>query len=172
MNLVTVLMYLAPLALGVYALTRPDRSFQRGLLRGAEQFIIILPRMICALIAAEFLALLIPTEFISGFLGREAGLVGILVGSLTGLLVTAGPVISFSIAATLLNAGAAVPAVIAFLTAWSLFSAHRIFIYEIPLLGLSFLRLRLVSVIILPVASGLLTMGAFELLERLGLPGH
>ena len=168
MTLVNMLIYTAPIVFGVYALSRPDKSFQQGLLRGAEQFLIILPRMACALIAAEFLALLIPTDFISGFLGEEAGITGILIGSLTGLMVPSGPVISFSIAATLLKAGASLPSIIAFLTAWSLFSAHRIFIYEIPLLGLPFLRLRVVSVLILPVVSGILTLIAYELLALVG----
>jgi uncharacterized membrane protein YraQ (UPF0718 family) len=121
--------------------------------------------MICALIAAEFLAMLIPTEVISQFLGRDAGLLAIFIGSLTGLLVPSGPVISFSIAATFANAGASVPAVIAFLTAWSLFSAHRILIYEIPLLGISFLRLRLLSVLILPMLSGVIAMLGTGLVE-------
>ena len=44
-------------------------------------------------------------------------------------------------------------------------SAHRIFIYEIPLLGMSFLRLRLASVLILPVVSGILTLAAIELIS-------
>jgi len=169
MNFFNLLMYIAPFALGAYALTRPDKSFQKGLIRGIEQFLIILPRMICALIAAEFLAMLIPTEIISGFLGDEAGLTGILIGSLIGMLVPSGPVISFSIAATLLNAGASVPSIMAFLTAWSLFSAHRILIYEIPLLGMSFLRLRLVSVLILPVVSGILTMAVARLISLVGV---
>ena len=87
MNLANLLMYASAFALGAYALTRPDKSFQAGLMLGAEQFIIILPRMLCALIAAEFLALLIPTEFISGYLGHEAGIVGILIGSVVGMMV-------------------------------------------------------------------------------------
>lgn len=168
MTLMNVLMYTAPIAFGAYALSRPDKSFQQGLLRGAEQFIIILPRMLCALIAAEFLALLLPTEIISGFLGHEAGITGIVIGSLVGMMVPSGPVISFSIAATLINAGASIPSIIAFLTAWSIFSAHRIFIYEIPLLGTSFLRLRAVSVLVLPVLSGIFTLLAYDLLDLVG----
>jgi uncharacterized protein len=167
MNIVMIIIYLLPVILGAYAYTRGDDSFKKGLVRGLEQFTIIVPRMICALIAAEFLAMLIPTEFISQFLGRDAGLVAILIGSLTGLAVPSGPVISFSIAATFANAGASIPAVIAFLTAWSLFSAHRILIYEIPLLGVSFLRLRLLSVLILPVLSGMLTLLGIRLVETI-----
>jgi uncharacterized membrane protein YraQ (UPF0718 family) len=163
--MLNIIMYAAPIALGAYALTRPDKSFQKGLFRGVEQFIIILPRMICALIGAEFMAMLIPTEVISGLLGSDAGIIAILIGSVIGMLVPSGPVISFSIAATLLEAGASVPAIMSFLTAWSLFSAHRIFIYEIPLLGMSFLRLRLASVLILPVLSGILALAAIELIS-------
>lgn len=168
MNAINLIIYAAPVALGAYALTRPDKSFKQGLLRGMEQFIIILPRMICALIGTEFMAMLIPTEIISGFLGADAGIVAILIGSVLGMMVPSGPVISFSIAATLLGAGASVPAIMSFLTAWSLFSAHRIFIYEIPLLGMSFLRLRLVSVLILPVVSGILTLAVVKVLALIG----
>lgn len=164
-----IIIYILPLILGAYAYTRGDDSFRKGLTRGLEQFIIIVPRMICALIAAEFLAMLIPTEFISQFLGDDAGFVAILIGSLTGLIVPSGPVISFSIAATFANAGASIPAVIAFLTAWSIFSAHRILIYEIPLMGMSFLRIRLLAVLVLPVTSGLLTLLVIRLAEIMTL---
>ena len=168
MNAINMIMYATPVALGAYTLTRADKSFQRGILRGVEQFIIILQRMSCALIGAEFMAMLIPTQVISGFLGSDAGIVAILIGSIIGMLVPSGPVISFSIAATLLHAGASVPALMSFLTAWSLFSAHRIIIYEIPLLGASFTRLRLTSVLILPVLSGILALAAITILSLFG----
>jgi uncharacterized membrane protein YraQ (UPF0718 family) len=164
MSPVMIIIFLLPVILGAYAYSRGDESFKKGLIRGLEQLVIILPRMICALIGAEFLALLIPSEVISQYLGNDAGLVAILIGSLAGLMVPSGPVISFSIAATFANAGASMPAVIAFLTAWSIFSAHRILIYEIPLLGVSFLRVRALSVLILPVLSGLLAMLAINLI--------
>jgi uncharacterized membrane protein YraQ (UPF0718 family) len=163
MNTMMVVIYTAPFILGAYALTRKDKSFQKGLTRGLEQFAIIVPRMICALIGAEFMAMMIPAEVIGRFLGTEAGILSILIGSFTGLLIPAGPIISFSIAATFAKAGASTAAVISFLTAWSLFSIHRILIYEIPLLGFSFLRLRILSVLILPILAGLLVLTATEI---------
>jgi hypothetical protein len=39
-----------------------------------------------------------------------------------------------------------------------LFAAHRILIYEVPLVGTSFLRLRIVSVTVLPFLAGGLAM--------------
>ncbi len=138
------------------ALARRDGSFNEGLKRALEQLLILAPRMFCALIAAGFIAKLIPSEFIARYLGSEAGMTAVFIASATGVAVPAGPAIAFSIAAVFAHAGASVPALIAFITSWSIFAAHRIFIYEIPLLGLSFLRMRLVSVGVTPILAGMI----------------
>jgi uncharacterized membrane protein YraQ (UPF0718 family) len=114
--------------------------------------------MICALIAAGFIAKLMPSDLIARYLGSEAGITAILIATAAGLILPAGPVIAFSIAAVFARADASVPALIAFITSWSLFAAHRIFMYEIPLLGFSFTRLRLASVAIAPILAGLIAM--------------
>jgi uncharacterized membrane protein YraQ (UPF0718 family) len=120
--------------------------------------------MFCALIAAGFVAKLIPTAFISRFLGDEAGITSIFIGTVAGLIIPSGPVVAFSIAATFAKAGAAEAALIAFITAWTLFALHRVLIFEIPLLGMSFVRLRLLSVCLLPPLAGLIVMGAKQVL--------
>lgn len=153
------IIYGAPVVLGGYALSRRDGTFRLGLIRAVEQFVKLVPRMFCALVAAGFVAKLIPTEFISRFLGDEAGVTAILIGTVTGLIIPSGPVVAFSIAATFAKAGAADASLIAFITAWTLFAMHRVVIYEIPLLGISFLRLRVLSVFLLPLLAGLMTMG-------------
>lgn len=163
------IIYGAPLILGGYALSRRDGTFQGGIARAFEQFLILVPRMLCALMAAGFVAKLIPTVFISRFLGDEAGITSIFIGTVAGVLIPSGPVVAFSIAATLAKAGAGQASLIAFITAWTLFALHRVVIFEIPLLGLSFVRLRLLSVCLLPVLAGLVVMstrGVWALLAR------
>ena len=93
-------------------------------------------------------------------MGAEAGFIAIVVGILAGMMIPAGPVVSFSIAAVFANEGASVPALVSFITSWSVFTLHRVIIFEIPLLGLSFLRLRLLSVLILPLLAASLTLAA------------
>lgn len=128
--------------------------------RFAEQFVLLVPRMLCALVAAGFIARLIPKQAIAGLLGQDAGLLALPVAAAAGLIVPAGPVIAFAIAAVFAKAGASVPALVTFVTAWSVFALHRVLIYELPLLGASFLRLRLLAAAAVPFLAGLLAMAA------------
>jgi hypothetical protein len=126
--------------------------------RFAEQFAILVPRMVCALVAAGFIAELIPGAAIASLLGADAGLVALPVAAAAGMIVPAGPPIAFAIAAVFAESGATTPALVTFVTSWSVFAVHRILIYEIPLVGLSFLRLRLLSAMALPLLAGLLSL--------------
>jgi hypothetical protein len=148
------------LGLAGLALTRRDGTLLAGLERALEQFAKLVPRMLCALLAAGFVAKLIPSALIAAHLGAAAGLRAILIAAAAGLIVPAGPAIAFSIAVVFARSDASVPALVAFLTSWSVFAAHRMFIYEIPLLGPSFLRLRLASAAAMPLLAGLLAAAA------------
>lgn len=158
MNYGIAILYVLLVILAVAAFVRMDGSFQSGLRRAVEQLAVLAPRMVCALTAAGFIARLIPSELIGQYLGSGAGLKAVLVATAVGLIIPAGPVIAFSIAAIFAKSGASTAALIAFITSWSLFAAHRVFIYEVPMLGPSFLRLRVVSVAVTPVLAGLMAL--------------
>lgn len=153
-----VFIYGAALLLVVIALRRGDDSLRKGMMRAAQQSLILLPRMVFALIAAGFLIKLVPTQLVSDYLGAGSGFTGILIGSFAGMLIPSGPVLAFAVAASLAAEGASVPALIAFVTGWSVFASHRVVIFELPMLGASFVRLRLLSVIPLPVLAGSLAL--------------
>lgn len=152
----TVLLILLVVLIGL-AIKRhedPGPIVKRVIEQGAK----LIPRILCALIAAGFVAELLPKEAIAEFMGAEAGILALPIAAATGLLIPAGPVIAFAIAAVFAKAGASTPALITFITAWSLFASHRILIFELPMLGSSFLRLRLLSVLPAPFIAGLLAM--------------
>lgn len=157
--------FFAAALLCAYALSRRDDSLRQGLSRAVEQFVLIVPRMVFALVAAGFMVKFIPTEVIGRFLGAEAGFTGILIATVGGLLVHAGPVIAFSIAAALATEGASAPALVSFITCWALFTAHRVVIFEMPILGTSFMRLRMLSVFVLPFLAGTMALVATEMLS-------
>jgi uncharacterized membrane protein YraQ (UPF0718 family) len=165
-----LVIFFVAILLATIAWSRQDESLGLGFTRAIEQFVKMLPRMICALIGAGFMVKLIPTEIIGNYLGVEAGFTGVLIGSVSGLIVPAGGMIAFAIAAALANEGASVPALISFVTCWALFAAHRLVIFELPMLGASFARLRMLSVLVLPflagtialLATGMLSFATFE----------
>lgn len=144
--------------LTVTAMTRGDATARAGFLRAAQQLVVLVPRMLLALVSAGFMVMLIPTEFIGRYLGEDSGLIGILIGTVAGLFVPSGGVVAFALAAAFVTRGASVPAIVAFLTGWSVFAAHRVVIFEIPLLGGQFARMRLLSVMILPPIAGALAL--------------
>lgn len=154
------------LVLAVLAYRRHDRSFEGGLLQAADQLVRVMPRILMALLAAGFIAKLIPGDLVGEWIGPGSGARGLIIAALAGVLVPAGPVVAFSLAAVLAQSGAAPPQLVAFVTSWCIFAMHRITIYEIPMLGWRFLALRLGAGAVLPLLAGLIA-GAILLIPGL-----
>jgi uncharacterized membrane protein YraQ (UPF0718 family) len=112
--------------------------------------------LVVSFLAAGLVQELIPREWIQASLGRGSGLRGILLGTAAGMITPAGPFVSLPIAAVLIRSGAALPAVVAFLTGWALLAVHRLVAWEVPILGLRVALLRYGLSLLLPVLAGLL----------------
>jgi uncharacterized membrane protein YraQ (UPF0718 family) len=136
---------------------------QKGLENALGRLLGIIPRIGVALLLAGFVAKLTPGEPIAALIGPESGWRGILIASVTGGFVPAGPIISFPLVVVLAKAGAGIPQLVAFLTAWSVFAFHRVLIYEITLMGWRFSAVRLTSSLVLPPLAGFLTAGLISL---------
>ncbi len=161
----TLILAFAGIALLVAVLRRGRAATHDAAERALEQFAHVIPQLCVALLAAGFLAKLIPAQWVAGLLGPEAGWMALVIAAFAGPTVPAGPVLAFSIAALFERAGATPEALVAFVTSWSLFTVHRMVTYEIPLLGASFLRLRLLSVGLVPIAAGLIAAGIVRLID-------
>ena len=159
----TFILWGLALALGLMALRRGRGTVRRGLEVSLERFVAIIPRIAVALVTAGFVARLVPGEPIAALIGPESGWRGILVASLTGGFVPAGPIISFPLVVVLYKAGAGIPQLVAFLTAWSVFAFHRVLIYESTLMGWRFSAVRLTSSLVLPPLSGFLAAGLMNI---------
>lgn len=130
-----------------------------GLGAGFDQLLRYAALIAVSFLAAGFAQVLVPREWIQGALGQDSGLRGILFASAAGAATPAGPFVSLPIAATLLGAGASVPSVVAYLSAWSLLALHRLVAWEVPILGARFALLRYAICLGLPVLAGLLARG-------------
>ena len=153
-----LILWLLALVLAFIALRRSTAKARVAIATAGERFLEIMPRIALALMAAGFIGVLIPSEPVARYIGAESGFPGILLASVVGGFVPGGPILSFPIIVVLYKAGAGLPQVVAFLTAWSVFAFHRILIYEIALMGWRFSAVRLISSIILPPLAGLIAM--------------
>ena len=159
MNAGSMIVFSVPVILAILAWRRHDGTLHKSLTRWAEQLAQILPTMAMAMIAAGFFAAMIPDAIISRYLGSESPIVGVLIGSVAGILFPTGPVVVFSLSASFAVAGASTSALVAFVTSWTLFALHRMVIYELPLLGPSFVVVRVLSILSIPFIAGFLTVG-------------
>jgi uncharacterized protein len=151
--------------LAFWALRRSTTKARDAFGTAGERFIEIMPRIALALITAGFLAALVPSEPVARFIGSDSGFSGILLASLIGGFVPGGPILSFPLVVVLYKAGAGLPQLIAFLTAWSVFAFHRVLIYEVTIMGWRFSAVRLVSSLVLPPLAGVLAMALSQVFE-------
>jgi uncharacterized protein len=153
-----LILWLLALALALLALRRSTAKARVAIVTAGERFLEIMPRIALALLAAGFIGVLIPSEPVARHIGPDSGFPGVLLASVVGGFIPGGPILSFPLVVVLYKAGAGLPQVVAFLTAWSVFAFHRVLIYEINLMGWRFSAVRLISSVILPPLAGLLAM--------------
>jgi uncharacterized membrane protein YraQ (UPF0718 family) len=125
-----------------------------GVKNGLSLLGFVLPRLIPALILAGLMQVLVPQEVIGRYFGREAGFRGLVIASVAGILTPGGPMVSVPLLVALANSGAAMPSLVAYMTAWSLFGLQRIIAWEAPLMGWRFVSVRVLASLALPLIAG------------------
>lgn len=133
----------------------------KGIKNGFDYFLRIFPILIVAFIIVGMIQVLIPPEFIIKWLGKESGLKGVFLGSIAGALIPGGPFVCFPIAASIYKSGAGTGTMVAFVTAWSLWSLTRL-PYEITFIGLRFALIRVASTLLLPPLAGIIAQNFFS----------
>lgn len=151
----------------VIAFRQPGARHRQGMMRGVDMLLVNGPRICVAILAAGFISQILPEEIVAEWLGESAGWQGILIGCAVGPFFPGGPLVIMPLVLALFKAGAGVPALIALLATASTWGVHRIFMFEIPMMGGRFTGLRLISSIAIPPLAGLL---AALLVHALGPP--
>ena len=119
-------------------------------------FLNILPKVLAGTLIGSFLAVLLPRDLVTRWVGAESGLVGLLVATFAGVLLPGGPFTVYPLAAAFLVAGADIGAVVAFATSWALLGIVRGVVWELPFFGIDFVVWRTLMALPLPVVAGVL----------------
>ncbi len=155
MDLATWVLVLAALALVLLAGLRERETLVLGL-EGTRQAVIrFLPLFVAIFFIIGFSDVLVPKELISRWLSDAAGFRAIAIASALGVLMPGRPFVSYPIIATLYENGAGASAVVAYVTAWSLWSLPRLPM-EFGVLGPRLTLARLASTALFPLLAGLI----------------
>ena len=125
-----------------------------GARNGLSMLGFVLPRLIPALLLAGLFQVVVPQEIVSRYFGREAGLKGLVMAMAAGVITPGGPMVSVPFLVALAHSGAALPALVTYMTAWSLFGLQRIIAWEAPLMGWKFVWVRVIPSLAFPVVAG------------------
>jgi len=151
----TIVMAVIALVLFVIAWSRGQGEHVTGIRSAMMLTLQVAPLLVCAFLVAGFIQVLLPQDLINRWVGAEAGMRGILMGTLAGGLTPGGPYVSLPIVAGLIRAGAGTGTMVAFLTSWSLWAVARLPM-EIGILGWRFTAVRLLSTALFPPIAGML----------------
>jgi uncharacterized membrane protein YraQ (UPF0718 family) len=126
-----------------------------GMKSGLRMTVQILPLLIFSFIAAGMVQVLVSQQLLSKWVGTESGMRGIFIGTVAGAFAPGGPYVSLPVAAGLLQAGAGVGTMVAFLTGWSLWAFSRLPM-EVGIMGWEFTLIRIASTFFFPPIAGLI----------------
>ncbi|MCS7263936.1 MAG: permease [Armatimonadetes bacterium] len=120
-----------------------------------KTLLMMAPVILCAFMCEGLIKTLVPPSWVQKWLATEAGWRGIVIGCIAGALTPGGPYTSFPIAMLLLRSGAGIGTVVAYMTAWQIWSLTR-YPMEIAFVGLNITMLRFIVTFFVPPFAGFL----------------
>jgi uncharacterized membrane protein YraQ (UPF0718 family) len=157
-----LLLLIVILALGFFSYQQGGWEFvTSGFMSGIRILWRELPLLSAAFLTAGFLQGLVKKETINRWLGTESGIKGILLACLGGGLIPGGPYAYYPIASALMNSGAGLGVLIAFVSAKNLWSLSRLPL-EIAILGPSISIRRYLLTFIIPPFLGFIAQKLFS----------
>ncbi len=134
---------------------RSKALFREGACEGGRDFVVLIPRVLIGVVGSGYIAAVMPQDLIATWIGPNSGVLGIVIAALVGAATPGGAVVGFAVGAAALKGGAGAPQVIAYTTAWSLYTIQRLFNWEIHMMAPRVVWLRAAVSIPLPILAGI-----------------
>jgi hypothetical protein len=80
MDAISIGLWALALTMGGIASSRPGRAHVEGAKIGWETILVMGPRITMAILVSGFFAVLVPTELVANWMGKDSGMTGILIG--------------------------------------------------------------------------------------------
>ena len=157
----TAIMGALATALFLFSYFRGEGQHVVGMRSALSMTVEILPLLVFAFIIAGMVQVLLPQEIVSRWVGMESGMRGIVIGTIAGGVTPGGPYVSLPIVAGLLQSGASIGTMVAFVTGWSLWAFSRLPL-ELGVLGWKFTLIRLACTFFFPPIAGFIAQTFFS----------
>jgi uncharacterized membrane protein YraQ (UPF0718 family) len=154
------LLVVAVILAGIIWASKGPEAILDGLIAGGQILLRVLPLLVGAFLVAGLMQVLATKEFVTKWLGAASGWKGIFLACIGGALMPGGPYVYFPIAAVLLQTGAGVGPLVAFVLAKNLWSLSRLPL-EVALLGSQLTLTRFMVTLALPPLLGFLAETLF-----------
>ncbi len=141
MSVTAIFINVFALASLIYAFYRDKEKGIQSLKNAVKSFFRILPTVLIIIIAIGLILGFIPPEKISRFVGEQSGIFGVLLVGAVGSVLHIPALIAFPLGASMLDSGATVTAVAAFITTLTMIGVVTLPM-EIKVLGKKFALLR------------------------------
>ena len=155
---VSILLWTLVAALALTAAVRSKALFREGAYEGGRDFVVLIPRVLIGVIGSGYIAAVMPQDLIASWIGPGSGVLGIVIAALCGAATPGGAVVGFAVGAAALKGGAGAPQVIAYTTAWSLYTIQRLINWEIHMMAPRVVWLRAAISFPLPFIAALTAM--------------
>ncbi len=153
MNLSTIILTILAIGMASIAFYRGKPVLASGLAISWRTFKRTAVLLLLAFSIVGFINVLSPQEIIRQLIGPESGFTGLLVGTITGMLLPGGPYVVFPLIASIYEAGAGIGPTLAVITSWASLALLSVS-FEIPFLGWRFSALRISLGIGVPILVG------------------
>src|SRR5262249_12545331 len=138
------------------AAVRSKALCREGLWEGGRDFVVLIPRVLIGVVGSGYIAAVMPQDLIATWIGPHSGLLGITIATRVGAATAGGAVVGCWVGGAALKGGAGAPQVIAYTTAWSLYTIQRLINWEIHMMAPRVVWLRAAVSFPLPFIAGIM----------------
>ena len=114
------------------------------------------PRILAAISVAGIIWVILPRDKLTKYIGRDQGIMSLVVTMFASILTPGGPSAAFSLLAILGSAGADRGVLVTYITGWSMLGIQRILIWDMPFMGADFSIIRFLVSLPLPIIAGMI----------------
>ena len=144
--------------LALAAAVRSKALFREGAWEGSRDFVVLIPRVLIGVVGSGYIAAVMPQDVITQLDRAEFRRARHRDRGLCGAATPGGAVVGFSVGAAALKGGAGAAQVIAYTTAWSLYTIQRLINWEIHMMAPRVVWLRAAISVPLPILAGITAM--------------